>query len=91
MSACAETSMRKILSSLTDGRGFDIGLVGFPLAFLFVMSGLPLLYNVLMSFQEVDMFSLGAFFRPFVGFNGKPGRSLPIPRSSWSPRSLDNS
>ena len=60
--------MRKILSSLTDGRGFDIGLVGLPLAFLFVLSGLPLLYNVLMSFQEVDMFSLGSFIRPFVGF-----------------------
>ncbi|TPP03945.1 carbohydrate ABC transporter permease [Rhizobium glycinendophyticum] len=59
--------MRKILSSLTDGRGFDIGLVAFPLGFLFLMSGLPLLYNVLMSFQEVDMFSLGTLFRPFVG------------------------
>ncbi len=60
--------MRKILSSLIDGRGFDIGLVAFPLGFLLLMSGLPLLYNVLMSFQEVDMFSLGTLFRPFVGF-----------------------
>ncbi|THV20990.1 carbohydrate ABC transporter permease [Peteryoungia ipomoeae] len=60
--------MRKILSSLTDGRGFDITLVAFPLGFLILLSGLPLLYNVLMSFQEVDMFSLGTFFRPFVGF-----------------------
>lgn len=59
--------MRKILSSLIDGRGFDIGLVAFPLGFLLLMSGLPLLYNVLMSFQEVDMFSLGTLFRPFVG------------------------
>lgn len=59
--------MRKILSSLIDGRGFDIGLVAFPLGFLLLMSGLPLLYNVLMSFQEVDMFSLGSFLRPFVG------------------------
>ncbi|CAH0342208.1 sugar ABC transporter permease [Rhizobium sp. CECT 9324] len=59
--------MRKFISSLTDGRGFDIGLVAFPLGFLFLMSGLPLLYNVLMSFQEVDMFSLGSLFRPFVG------------------------
>ncbi|MFN3636202.1 MAG: sugar ABC transporter permease, partial [Rhizobium rhizophilum] len=30
--------MRKILSSLTDGRGFDIGLMALPLAFLFVLS-----------------------------------------------------
>ncbi|MFN4208078.1 MAG: sugar ABC transporter permease, partial [Agrobacterium albertimagni] len=59
--------MRKILTSLTDGRGFDIGLVTLPLGFLFLLSGLPLIYNVLMSFQEVDMFSLGSFMRPFVG------------------------
>lgn len=61
--------MRKILTSLTDGRGFDLGLVTLPLGFLFLMSGLPLIYNALMSFQEVDMFSLGTFFRPFVGFD----------------------
>ncbi|NRP74434.1 Inner membrane ABC transporter permease protein YcjO [Ensifer psoraleae] len=60
--------MKRILSSITDGKGFDIGLVALPLAFLFVMSGLPLVYNVVMSFQEVDMFSLGSFARPFVGF-----------------------
>ncbi|MET0749149.1 MAG: sugar ABC transporter permease [Rhizobium sp.] len=59
--------MRKILSSLTDGRGFDITLVVFPLAFLFLLSGLPLVYNVLMSFQQVDMFSMGTFIRPFAG------------------------
>ena len=60
--------MKRILSSITDGRGFDIGLVAFPLGFLFLMSGLPLIYNLVMSFQEVDMFSLGTFARPFVGF-----------------------
>lgn len=59
--------MKKLLSSVSDGRGFDILLVALPLAFLFVMAGLPLLYNILMSFQEVDMFSLGSFVRPFVG------------------------
>lgn len=60
-------TMRKILSSLTDGRGFDIILVVFPLSFLFLLSGLPLIYNVLMSFQQVDMFSMGTFIRPFAG------------------------
>ena len=59
--------MKRLFSSLTDGRGFDIALVALPLAFLLMLSGLPLLYNVLMSFQEVDMFSLGTFWRPFVG------------------------
>jgi multiple sugar transport system permease protein len=62
-----EGSMKRFLSSITDGKGFDILLVAFPLGYLFLMSGLPLLYNVLMSFQEVDMFSLGTFWRPFVG------------------------
>ncbi|SIQ38246.1 carbohydrate ABC transporter membrane protein 1, CUT1 family [Rhizobium sp. RU35A] len=59
--------MRKLALSLTDGRGFDILLVAVPLGFLLALSGLPLLYNVLMSFQEVDMFSLGSVIRPFVG------------------------
>lgn len=60
--------MKKLFSSVSDGRGFDIVLVAFPLGFLFVMAGLPLIYNIVMSFQEVDMFSLGTFVRPFVGF-----------------------
>lgn len=60
--------MRKLFLSISDGRGFDIGLVSVPLAFLFAMAGLPLIYNIVMSFQEVDMFSLGTFARPFVGF-----------------------
>ncbi|MGV2112105.1 carbohydrate ABC transporter permease [Agrobacterium salinitolerans] len=60
--------MKKLFSSLSDGRGFDIVLVAFPLGFLFVMAGLPLIYNIVMSFQEVDMFSLGTFVRPFFGF-----------------------
>ena len=60
--------MKRITSSLTDGKGFDIVLIAFPLGFLFLLAGLPLIYNVVMSFQEVDMFSLGSFARPFVGF-----------------------
>ncbi|TCL89202.1 carbohydrate ABC transporter membrane protein 1 (CUT1 family) [Rhizobium sp. PP-WC-2G-219] len=59
--------MRRIISSLKDGKGFDIALIAFPFAFLFALAGLPLIYNILMSFQEVDMFSLGTFWRPFVG------------------------
>ena len=45
--------MSRLLSSLRDGKGFDIVLVAVPLLFLVVLSGLPLLYNVVMSFQEV--------------------------------------
>jgi multiple sugar transport system permease protein len=40
-----------------------------PVLFLVVLSGLPLLYNVVMSFQEVDLFSLGTLNRPWVGFD----------------------
>ena len=61
--------MRKALSTLWDGRGFDLLLVGIPLIFLIAISGSALVYNVIMSFQEVDIFSLGTFFRPFVGLD----------------------
>jgi multiple sugar transport system permease protein len=59
----------RFLASMRDGRGFDILLVAVPLAFLIALSGLPLVYNVVMSFQQVDMFSLGTFWRPWVGFD----------------------
>lgn len=59
--------MKRIVSSMIDGRGFDFCLVGVPIAFLLLLSGLPLIYNLVMSFQQVDMFSLDAFSRPFVG------------------------
>ncbi|MDQ0458213.1 carbohydrate ABC transporter permease [Rhizobium paknamense] len=73
--------MRKLLLSLTDGRGFDILLVVLPLAFLLTLSGLPLLYNVVMSFQEVDMFSLGSVIRPFAGLSNY--RSLFAQPETW--------
>ena len=60
--------MRKRILTLWDGRGFDLILVGVPILFLLAISGSALVYNVLMSFQEVDIFSLGTFWRPFVGF-----------------------
>ncbi len=59
--------MKRLKSSVIDGIGFDLVLVGVPLVFLLLFSGLPLVYNVIMSFQEVDLFSLGEIFRPFVG------------------------
>ncbi|MFP5078090.1 carbohydrate ABC transporter permease [Rhizobium sp. YIM 134829] len=60
--------MKRVIASIADGKGFDLVLIAFPFAYLLVLSGLPLAYNVLMSFQEVDMFSLGTLMRPFVGF-----------------------
>jgi len=59
--------MRTIVSGIRDGKGFDIGLAAVPFTFLFFLSFLPLVYNVLMSLQQVDMFSLAQVLRPFVG------------------------
>ena len=56
--------MRRILSSITDGKGFDLILVGVTMLFLFALAGIPLVYNVVMSFQQVDMFNLNTFSRP---------------------------
>ena len=59
--------MGRILSSITDGKGFDILLVGVTMTFLLAIAGMPLVYNVLMSFQQVDMFNLNTFSRPYAG------------------------
>lgn len=61
--------MRTLFSSLRDGKGFDISLVGVAMIFLILFSGVPLIYNAIMSFQEVDIFNLGTFIRPWVGFD----------------------
>lgn len=61
--------MQSIISSLRDGKGFDIVLVGFALIFLVAVAGAALVYNIIMSFQQVDIFSLGTFARPWVGFD----------------------
>jgi len=55
------------VASLRDGIGFDALLAGAAFVFLFVFAGLPLFYNILMSVQNVDMFTLGELYRPFVG------------------------
>ncbi|MBB94965.1 MAG: sugar ABC transporter permease [Rhodobacteraceae bacterium] len=39
------------------------------LGYLVVFSAYPLVYNIIMSFQEVDLFSLASFDRPFVGLD----------------------
>lgn len=59
--------MSRILNSMRDGVGFDLILVGAAMVFLLALAGLPLVYNILMSFQQVDMFTLGSLVRPFAG------------------------
>ncbi|SEP80507.1 carbohydrate ABC transporter membrane protein 1, CUT1 family [Devosia sp. YR412] len=60
--------MSRFFNSMRDGVGFDLILVGAAMLFLLALAGLPLVYNVLMSFQQVDMFTLGSLIRPFAGF-----------------------
>ena len=60
--------MSRLLRSLRDGIGFDTLLIILALSYLFVFAGLPLLYNVIISFQRVDVFSLGRLWHPNVGF-----------------------
>lgn len=52
-----------------DGGGFDSTLVMLALGYLVVFSAFPLVYNLVMSFQNVDLFTLASFDRPFVGFD----------------------
>lgn len=53
--------------SVRDGVGFDAILLGLAVAYLVGLSGVPLLYNVVLSFQQVDLFSLNTLLRPWVG------------------------
>ena len=80
--------MSKVGGGIRDGRGFDALLVWLALGYLLVFSAFPLVYNVIMSLQEVDLFSLASFDRPFVGLQnyrdvlGEPerrGRSSATP------------
>jgi multiple sugar transport system permease protein len=59
--------MKRFIATLRDGSGFDACLVLFALGYLVLFSAFPLIYNVVMSFQEVDFFSLASFDRPFIG------------------------
>ena len=61
--------MKRALQSLRDGIGFDTLLVLVALSYLFVFAGLPLLYNILISFQRVDVFGLGTLVHPGVGLD----------------------
>jgi multiple sugar transport system permease protein len=61
--------MSGLLASIRDGRGLDVVLVLIALGYLFAVSAFPILYNVVMSLQEVDMFTLASFDRPFVGLD----------------------
>lgn len=60
--------MLRFRNTFRDGGGFDTILVALALGYLVVFSGFPLVYNVVMSFQSVDLFTLASFDRPWVGW-----------------------
>lgn len=70
-----------------DGGGFDSLLVMLALGYLVVFSAFPLIYNVIMSFQAVDLFSLASFDRPYVGLDNyrEVWASVSLRRSSGTP------
>jgi len=57
------------LKTLRDGDGFEFALVLVAIAYLLVFAAFPLIYTIVMSFQEVGMFTLASFNRPFVGLD----------------------
>jgi multiple sugar transport system permease protein len=63
----AEDAMQGIIRTIWDGSGFDILLLGLALVYLVAFSAFPIIYNIIMSLQTVDMFTITSFKRPFVG------------------------
>lgn len=61
--------MLRFKDTFRDGAGFDTILVVLALGYLVAFSAFPLIYNVIMSFQSVDLFTLASFDRPFVGWD----------------------
>lgn len=60
--------MQRITQTIRDGIGLDVLLVSIALVYLIAFAGLPILYNVILSFQRVDMFSLGSLFHELTGW-----------------------
>lgn len=61
--------MRRFKNTFIDGPGFDTVLVMLTLGYLVVFSAYPLIYNIIMSLYQVDLFTLTSSDRPFVGLD----------------------
>ncbi len=59
--------MKKFLSHFEQRSGFEIALAVFALLYLLIFAGLPLLYNIMLSFQQVDLMEPATLLRPFAG------------------------
>jgi multiple sugar transport system permease protein len=58
-----------LIRTLRDGSGFDVVLVLCAVGYLLVFAAFPLVYTLVMSLQQVDLFSLTSFDRPFAGLD----------------------
>jgi multiple sugar transport system permease protein len=56
-----------MIGFIRDRSGFEMILVVLSVVYLLVFAGIPLLYNMLMSLQKVEMMNLATIQRPFVG------------------------
>lgn len=63
------TLTKRFYSFIRDGAGFDTILIIVALGYLFAFAGLPLIYNIIISFQNVDMFALGKLFHALAGWD----------------------
>jgi multiple sugar transport system permease protein len=60
-------SMKTLLCRFPRANTFEISLAVFALLYLLVFAGLPLIYNIVLSFQQVDLMAPATLLRPFVG------------------------
>ncbi|MDR3441197.1 sugar ABC transporter permease [Telmatospirillum sp.] len=58
----------RFLKAWRDSDAFNLVLVVPAVGYLLAFSAFPLIYNVVMSFQQVDMFDVGTLIRPLRGF-----------------------
>lgn len=66
--------MKKSKSNLRSQAYENIGYLFILPAVVFMIAfvGYPILYNIILSFQKVDLLALGSGIREFVGFNNYP-------------------
>lgn len=61
--------MNKLLSRVQGRNGFEIAMASLALLYLLLFAGIPLVYNLALSFQQVDLMSPAFLVRPFAGLS----------------------
>jgi multiple sugar transport system permease protein len=63
------SKMNKLLSRVQGRNGFEIAMASLALLYLLLFAGIPLVYNLALSFQQVDLMSPAFLVRPFAGLS----------------------